>query len=116
MVPGSLKYLLPNFSLNDGLLYFRPRCRQGANDEASRQLLRALLHDTDKAFLLWAMRAILTWKNKAVPPGIIRIHGSADRIIPCKRVRADHVVNGAGHLMVFTHAEQVSEILERIFR
>ncbi|RYZ19415.1 MAG: alpha/beta hydrolase [Chitinophagaceae bacterium] len=89
---------------------------QGANDEASRQLLRALLHDIDKAFLLWAMRAILTWKNKTVPPGIIRIHGSADRIIPCKRVPADHVVNGAGHLMVFTHAEQVSEILERIFR
>ena len=42
---------------------------------------------------------------------ICHIHGDRDRLIPLHRVRPDHVVPGAGHLLNLTHGEAVNAFL-----
>jgi pimeloyl-ACP methyl ester carboxylesterase len=42
------------------------------------------------------------------------VHGSRDRLIPLRRVRADRVVEGAGHLLTLTHPDAVSRFLIEI--
>ncbi|RYZ20479.1 MAG: alpha/beta hydrolase [Chitinophagaceae bacterium] len=86
-----------------------------AEDEATRTLVKNMQHDTDPDHFKWSLRAILDWKNETLPPRLVRIHGSADRLIPARNVPADHLIEGAGHLAVFTHAAQVSGILAALF-
>lgn len=64
------------------------------------------------SFLQWASWAILTWQPSA-PPGVpvVAIHGTHDRILPCRNVHADEYVEGGGHLLPLTHPEEVSRFL-----
>ncbi|RYZ55588.1 MAG: alpha/beta hydrolase [Sphingobacteriales bacterium] len=83
----------------------------GARDEADRKLVRDIMKDTDPAFVKWAVGAILSWRNSLVPVRPLRIHGGSDKVLPpCKDT--DVLVDGAGHLMVWTHAEAVVKAVE----
>jgi pimeloyl-ACP methyl ester carboxylesterase len=83
----------------------------GTRGKEERLLLRQIMMDTDAAFLKWAIESILTWKRIEKPSHIFHIHGSADRILPLRYVKADNVVQEGGHLMVFSLAEEISKIL-----
>jgi pimeloyl-ACP methyl ester carboxylesterase len=71
-----------------------------------------MLARTPLAFIRWASAAIFTWPGlEQLPMPIVHIHGARDRIIPVRRVKPDHVIEGAGHLLNITHAEVVNEFL-----
>jgi len=62
----------------------------------------------------WALRALLNWDPAPLQDTAVRqIHGRRDRIIPARRVEADEIVPGGGHLINLTHAEQVNEFIEK---
>jgi hypothetical protein len=84
----------------------------GAKATEEKRLLKAIIKDTDPKFLEWAINAVLGWRNDFRPPNLFHIHGGSDRIIPCKGVKYDKVVRRAGHLMVFSHAEQVTKLMQ----
>jgi pimeloyl-ACP methyl ester carboxylesterase len=86
----------------------------GAHSPADQQLLAAILRDTDPAFLKWAIRAILTWRNKEVPPRVTHIHGTADHILPARFVKADIWIEGGGHFMTSNQANAISIILHSL--
>lgn len=83
----------------------------GAKTIETKKLLTNIFHDTDEIFLKWAIRKIVTWKNIVVPTNLFHIHGSADKILPLRFLRADVEIKAGGHLMVFDKADQVSKIL-----
>ncbi len=85
----------------------------GARNAAERELLDGILRDTDPNFVKWALHSILHWENELVPANLYRIHGSSDRLIPCPP-DAEMKISGAGHLMVWTHAEQISGVFEKL--
>ncbi|MGE8429356.1 MAG: alpha/beta fold hydrolase [Sphingobacterium sp.] len=62
----------------------------------------------------WAIHQILQWKNKFVPDNLIHIHGDRDRIIPIKSIKPSFVIEGAGHFMTVTHAQEVEKRLQEI--
>lgn len=76
-----------------------------------RRLLKQILNDTDPAFLKWALVRITTWKNETVPPGLLHIHGTSDRILPPRKIGNATPVRGGGHFMTITMAEEVSAVL-----
>jgi pimeloyl-ACP methyl ester carboxylesterase len=41
------------------------------------------------------------------------LHGDRDRLIPVHRVKPDHVVAGAGHLLNITHPDAVNDFIAR---
>lgn len=84
----------------------------GTKTAAEKNLLNQFLHDADECFLGWAINAVLTWKNRALPPHCIRIHGDCDKVLPHYR-DADALINGGGHFMVLTKAGEISTLLEQ---
>lgn len=70
-----------------------------------------LLRRTDPKFSKWAMDAILEWDRTESPAGIVRIHGTKDRVLPIGKAKIDYPIKNAGHFMVYNRAKEISKIL-----
>jgi len=79
-----------------------------------RQLLKAILLDTDARFINWALHKVVSWRNQIIPDNIHHIHGTSDRIFPTRFIDADFLIEQAGHFMVLNRAAQVSKLIEKI--
>lgn len=64
----------------------------------------------------WAINAILNWENKEPIKSIYHIHGDNDRIFRIKNIKADHVIEGGGHLMIMQQYEEVNKIVNSILQ
>lgn len=84
----------------------------GPLDDASRVVVDAMMRDVEMGFVRWAGRAIMAWPG-CVDPGVpvVHVHGSRDRVIMCRRVRANVVIKGAGHVPNMTHASEVNAVI-----
>ena len=86
----------------------------GAKGRDQRKVQQKILKDTDAAFTRWAMHAIVTWNNSTIPANVIHIHGSGDRLLPYRYVKADHCIQEGQHVLIMDHAAEVSELLKKI--
>ncbi len=69
---------------------------------------------TPPSFIKWGCAAIMKWTyDGTAKMPVHHIHGSTDKIIPADRVKADVIVEGAGHLVNLTHPEEVNSFLKR---
>ncbi len=83
----------------------------GIRSKKDASLLASIFADTSPRFLKWAIDRLLHWKNEERLPGLYHIHGDKDRLLPVKKLKADVVIPGAGHLMVYTHGREVSRLI-----
>lgn len=79
-----------------------------------KELFNAIARDSDYQFTKWAIEAILHWKNRKIPKNLIHIHGTADRLLPIRRVKADYRIKGGTHLMIMNNHAEVSALLKKI--
>jgi hypothetical protein len=80
---------------------------------AARQLVKQIVQNTDTGFVRWAIWSILHWKTaSALLPGIIHIHGTKDRILPCPAGTTMHKIQGGGHLLPLEFPETISQLLK----
>ena len=108
LVPG---WLLKDGNTLTGNYYFSIRTRGEA------RLLREIIRDTDPAFLRWAVNEVVRWQPPAPVPGLVHLHGTADRIFPADHIQNFTPIPGGGHFMVVQEAallsRLVSEALDR---
>ncbi len=83
----------------------------GAKTTEEKTMLRSILKDTDPKFMKWAVKTIAAWNHPLKSPVAYQINGSADRMIKADKTMYDYLVPGGEHLMVYTMASQISEIL-----
>lgn len=83
----------------------------GAKTKEERLLLAQILKDTSPSFLKWAIRSILGWNREEKPAGVFQIHGSRDKLLPARYVKADINIPGGEHLMVYSLGGKISELL-----
>lgn len=86
----------------------------GAKTLQERDLLNAILHDTDPAFFRWATTSIGTWRGQAPPHNTVHIHGTADRILPFRYVNADYAIHGGTHFMAVNRAKEINKLIKHI--
>jgi len=79
-----------------------------------KEMLKAIIRESDPAFIKWALTAILHWENQTVPEKLIHIHGSRDEILLVRYTKPTHTVQKAGHLMVMNRAEEINRILKEV--
>jgi hypothetical protein len=79
-----------------------------------KELVYSLRKNADLPFIKWAVNEILNWKNDQAPAPLYHLHGSADRIFPLKKVKADVVVPNGGHLMIMNRANEVSKYVQEV--
>ncbi|CAN5302158.1 hypothetical protein BH09BAC3_BH09BAC3_19060 [soil metagenome] len=116
-LPGYLKFLkriklykiVPGFLMNKGSWFFNLSNCLG--DKEDSELVRTIIRETNPYFIKWAIDKIVNWTNESRPKGLYHIHGDRDNTFPLSKVKADYVINGGGHLMVLTHAREISKKL-----
>lgn len=86
----------------------------GAVTPAEKHLLKNIIKDTDPKFLKWAINQIVNWKNTDVPQNCIHIHGSNDRILSVKNVKADYMIENGGHFMTVNKAKEIEVIIKKL--
>lgn len=85
----------------------------GTSSTFDKQLLKQILIDTDPIFLKWAIDKILRWKNQTNPKNIFHIHGTSDKILPCKYVNCNFKIRKGGHLMTLNKVEELNNVLRQ---
>lgn len=83
----------------------------GAADPESKMVLSDIVKDSDPKFVRWALRSILNWKAKDYAVDIFQIHGTLDRVLPIRFTKPNAVVEAGGHFMIYTKADQISELI-----
>lgn len=86
----------------------------GVKEIEQKKLLRDILADSNPAFLKWAIGAILNWKVTAIPSNILHIHGTADKLLPCRYVKADFKITGGTHLISINKPKEISDLLQQL--
>jgi hypothetical protein len=107
----SLHKLLPVFLLKS--VNFFTFWLFGTHTKAEEILLKNIINDTDPTFLKWAIHKIMTWKNQTQLVNLKHIHGTADRILPLRFVKADQEIQEGGHLMVLNHREEIDNFFKK---
>lgn len=85
----------------------------GIRVKEEKQLLKAILRDTDATFLRWAIHHILRWRNQQILENTVHIHGGQDRILPFCTVKNAIHVEKSGHLMIVSQADTINILLKR---
>jgi pimeloyl-ACP methyl ester carboxylesterase len=88
----------------------------GANEPMKKKMLTSILEDTDPIFFRWAVKQLFTINNDWKPESFLHIHGTADKILPIHPNMKAIEVQGGEHLMVYSKADEVSEILGRYLK
>ncbi len=86
----------------------------GPKEKEKKKVFRQIFNDSDTAFTKWAIESILHWKNKDIPTNVVHIHGTADRLLPYKLVKADYTIKKGTHLMIMNNAEEISILLKKL--
>lgn len=88
----------------------------GGTNAAEKKLLKEIILESDLTFVRWAIGAIMNWRNNTIPENIIHIHGSADRLLPLRYVKANHVIEGGTHVMTLDKKEEISRLLKALIQ
>lgn len=88
----------------------------GVKEKEQKKLLRDIIADSNPAFLKWAIGAILHWKETAIPSNVLHIHGTADKLLPCRYVKADFKINGGTHLMSISKPIEIADLLQQLIQ
>ena len=86
----------------------------GAKGSEQKKILKEIVHDIDPEFMKWAISAILGWNEKTVPGNVKHIHGTADRLLPFRYVKADIAVLQGTHLMSLNMPAEISALLKEL--
>lgn len=94
-------------------LSFRFKWMMGISGK-DQGLFNEMLEQTSPDHLKWSVRAILRWRNDFIPKNLIHIHGDKDWTLPIQKVKADHIIEGGTHYMIFDRGEEISTLLNKI--
>jgi pimeloyl-ACP methyl ester carboxylesterase len=80
-------------------------------DEEAEHLFKEMLTAKSDYFLRSAVRWMINWERATYDPSIVHIHGTKDHTLPVKNIEANYLIEKGGHMVVYTHAEEVSQLI-----
>lgn len=86
----------------------------GVETPEEKEMVHTYRKNIDQAYSDWAIDNILNWKNVTEYENLYHIHGDKDRIFSVKKVRADYIVPGGGHLMILNKSAEVNSCINTI--
>jgi len=86
----------------------------GPKGDRQKEVFKEILKDADTDFSKWAIYSILHWDNAEIPANLTHIHGTSDRLLPYRLVKADFAIKGGSHLMVMNQHDDISALLKKL--
>lgn len=119
-LPGSYK-IIGNLRLDkifkvkkipqNDLLFEKANRRLGAFTDEEKEFANNYRKKGSINYINWSFDKILNWNNKDVPVNTVHIHGSADKIFPCKNIDANYTIREGTHMMIMNRADEISDII-----
>ncbi|WP_165699354.1 alpha/beta fold hydrolase [Hymenobacter jejuensis] len=100
------------------LLKLFPRAGQwyfGVKNGREYQVFKEILRDMEPVYTRWAIDRLLHWDSEGVGR-CLQILGTEDRVFPPGPAPVDYLIQGGGHFMVLSHAEEISQIINELAR
>jgi hypothetical protein len=72
-----------------------------------------MLNSAPEGYYRRATDCVVSWDAESYPEGIIHIHGNRDRMLPIDWVKADYVIDGGSHNLLYDHSDQISDIIKK---
>lgn len=79
-----------------------------------KQLIKKYAAEIDMRFVHQCIHLILNWRSDEIQVPTIRIHGSADWILPYYNRKADHIIKHAGHLMILDRPNELNAVIKAV--
>lgn len=86
----------------------------GAHTEEDRKMLAAMRKDSSRQFSIWALKAVLSWKNNKEPENLVYIHGDKDRLLSPPKGNGAIIISGGTHFMVYNRDADINKALRQI--
>ncbi|MEO7311518.1 MAG: alpha/beta hydrolase [Chitinophagaceae bacterium] len=86
----------------------------GAKGKEQQAVQLQILKESDMKFTNAAIDMILRWKTRESAANITHIHGTADKLLPYKKVSPQYTIRGGTHLMVMDNGAEISDILKSL--
>jgi predicted alpha/beta hydrolase family esterase len=89
---------------------------QDYETKEEQTLFKEMVGKQSNQYLQWALKTLSIWKQPTIPSStsIIQIHGDSDKTFPIKHIKTlDYTLKNAGHFMVYKHAKQLNEIINK---
>lgn len=83
----------------------------GTKDPHALDMLVRMIRNIDPTFYECGLKAFMNWDNNETPEPLLHIHGSRDRLLPTRYVKPEIIIPRAGHFIIYTHAEQISQVI-----
>jgi pimeloyl-ACP methyl ester carboxylesterase len=107
-----LNRMIPKKTVKKGAIILQPIVEPDSKEDLV--FFRSMLGSKDPTYLKRTVNMIINWQRTGYNPDIVHIHGDKDHTIPIKNVEADYVIENGSHMMVYTRAEEITEILNEI--
>ncbi len=73
---------------------------------------RKMLDTAPKNYYNGAVNCIVNWNSDSYPENLIHIHGTADKVLPYRKVQnCNYTIKGGTHFMVINNGEEISKII-----
>ena len=77
-------------------------------------LYKQYLSITDKRYLDWAIKQVVSWNQETSDPNLVHIHGDQDIIFPIENMKDCIVVEGGTHIMILNRYKWLNENLPKL--
>ena len=104
--------LMPAFLLAKPTVFVRYAF--SLNTKEDETVLKSCFGTATPRHVKWAMTQIANWKGVKTQTSTYHIHSQEDRIFTKSRSQADAFIQG-GHFAVYTHAEELNDVLHKKF-
>lgn len=84
----------------------------GVRSASQQTQLKKIIRNSTHGFNLWAMNAIVNWKNKSISAPVFHLHGNADRLLPLTFVHPNIIIERGNHFMIVQKAKEISHHLQ----
>jgi hypothetical protein len=73
-----------------------------------------MVNQMKENYFKYCINIIVRWKNQTLPKNAVHIHGTNDKLLSHRYVKADYLIKDGSHAMVVFRAEELNALIEKI--
>jgi hypothetical protein len=104
------KFLSDTLYINGAMLVRR---QFGVTNKEQKEKFLEMLKAAPHNYFRGAVHCIMNWNNEIVPDSVVQIHGTADEVLPHRKIEGSYKIEGGTHFMIVTKAREINEIINR---
>ncbi|MES2590454.1 MAG: alpha/beta hydrolase [Bacteroidota bacterium] len=86
----------------------------GVTNKEQGERFKRMLNTAPENYYKGAVHCILAWMNSEIPKNVIHIHGTADQVLPYKKiVNCNYTIKDGTHFMIVNKAEEINAIINK---